>query len=96
MNIQAGAIKGGLLIAGPLPPLLGGHERQDEQNPLGGGPSNDINVGTWALGRQPYFTMYYRLPPTHVRALRGIEPYKDLLRPQHQQEPCFQDEKALR
>ncbi len=30
------------------------------------------------------------------RALRGTEPIKDCHRPQDQQEPCFQDEKAPR
>jgi hypothetical protein len=37
--IQVGAINHGLLVAGLLPSLLWGCERQDEQNPLGGIPA---------------------------------------------------------
>jgi hypothetical protein len=43
--IQGGAIRLGLLVVGPLPSPLGGCEGQDEQNPLGGGPSNGVNGG---------------------------------------------------
>jgi hypothetical protein len=32
------------LFAGPLPPLLGGCERQDEYIPLGGGPRDGVNI----------------------------------------------------
>jgi hypothetical protein len=35
----------GLLFAGPPPPLLGGCERKDDQNLLGGFPSDTIHMG---------------------------------------------------
>jgi hypothetical protein len=50
--IRGGAVIRGLLVAGPLPPPLGGCEWQDEQNLLGGGPSDGINVGEAVGGRQ--------------------------------------------
>ncbi len=42
----------GLLFAGPPPPPLGGCERKDQSNPLGGRPSNTIHMGV-AVGGRP-------------------------------------------
>ncbi len=42
----------GLLFAGPPPPLLGGCERKDEQNRLGGRPSDTITTGAAVGGPQ--------------------------------------------
>jgi hypothetical protein len=42
----------GMLFAGPPPPLLGGCERKDEQNRLGGCPSDTIPTGAAVGGRQ--------------------------------------------
>jgi hypothetical protein len=40
----------GLLFAVPPPPLLGGCERKDEQNRLGGRPSDTIPTGGAVVG----------------------------------------------
>ncbi len=55
MLLQGGAINCGLFIAGPLPTPLGGCEGQDEKNPLGCGPSEDVNGGWgWAVIQPPW------------------------------------------
>jgi hypothetical protein len=41
----------GLLFAGPPPPPWGGCEQKDDENPLGGRPSDGINVGAAVGGR---------------------------------------------
>ncbi len=42
----------GLLVAGPPPPPLGGCERKDLRNPLGGRPSNTLHMEAPVGGRQ--------------------------------------------
>ncbi len=48
-------INHGLLFAGLLPPPLGGSEGQNEQNLVGSGPGNGLNVGVGMGG--PAVTM---------------------------------------
>ncbi len=50
--LQGGAMNRGLLVAGPPPPPLGGCERKDQRNPLGGRPSNTLHMGAPVGGHQ--------------------------------------------
>ncbi len=72
-SIRGGAVIRGLLVAGPPPPPLGGCEWQDEQNLLGGGPSDGINtlwVRRWAAVN---FHVNLLATNSSLIALRGTE-----------------------
>ncbi len=91
---QRGTINRGLLFAGPLPPLLGSSKGQEKLNLISGGLNDDVLGGVgWVIPPLPW-----RLLATNslFRALSRTEPFKDCCGPQHQQKPCFQDEKAPR
>ncbi len=67
-----------------------GFEGKDEQNPIGDGPSNGVNVG-WTIPLLPGRSLAIK---SSIRPLHRTEPYEDQRRPQRKQEPHFQDEKA--
>ncbi len=53
-----------------------------------------VYMAGWGMSN-PSVTREIACASLSSRALRGTEPFKDCHRPQDQQEPCFQDEKAL-
>ncbi len=79
---------------GPAAATVGGCVGQHEQNLLGSGPSDGVNVGARVGGRQTPCIIaghqFMLIAPCRTK-LR-----KDLHGPQNQQEPCSQDEKAFK
>jgi hypothetical protein len=61
---------------GPLPSPLGGCEGQDEQNPLGGGPSNGVNGGFRWEGPQSLWRSL--AAKSSLKPLHRTAAYKDL------------------